>query len=416
MLDEVKVERARTATAGRAHIRFVTATSLFDGHDAAINIMRHLLQQAGVEVIHLGHNRSVDEIVTAAIQEDVQGIAVSSYQGGHLEFFKYMVDLLRQRGAGHIRVFGGGGGVIVAPEIRELEDYGVERIYSPDDGQRLGLEGMIADVVARADFDLAHDLPASLDELEARHCRVLARLATGLENGTAPPAMTAEIAARARSRNIPVIGVTGTGGAGKSSLTDELIRRFRLDRPDMSIAVVAIDPSRRRTGGALLGDRIRMNAINDTAGGGLVYMRSLATRASGSEVPAHVPAIVDLCKAAGFALVIIETPGIGQADAAVTDLADLSLYVMTPEFGAASQLEKIEMLDHADIVAINKFDAQGRRGRAARRAQADAAQPQGLRGRARGHAGVRHDRLEVQRRRGDRALPRPAGGAHRARV
>ncbi len=358
MLDEVKVERARTATAGRAHIRFVTATSLFDGHDAAINIMRHLLQQAGVEVIHLAHNRSVDEIVTAAIQEDVQGIAVSSYQGGHLEFFKYMVDLLRQRGAGHIRVFGGGG-VIVALEIRELEDYGVERIYSPDDGQRLGLEGMIADVVARADFDLAHDLPSSLDELEAPHCRVLARLATGLENGTAPPAMTAAIAARARSRKIPVIGVTGTGGAGKSSLTDELIRRFRLDRPDMSIAVVAIDPSRRRTGGALLGDRIRMNAINDTAGGGLVYMRSLATRASGSEVPAHVPAIVDLCKAAGFALVIIETPGIGQADAAVTDLADLSLSVMTPEFGAASQLEKIEMLDHADIVAVNKFERKG---------------------------------------------------------
>jgi methylmalonyl-CoA mutase len=359
MLDEVRVERARTVTTGRPHIRFVTATSLFDGHDAAINIMRHLLQQAGVEVIHLGHNRSVDEIVTAAIQEDVQGIAVSSYQGGHLEFFKYMVDLLRQRGAGHIRVFAGGGGVIVAPEIRELEDYGVERIYSPDDGQRLGLEGMIADVVARADFDLAHDLPASLDELEAPHCRVLARLATGLENGTAPPEMTAAIAARARSRKIPVIGVTGTGGAGKSSLTDELIHRFHLDRPDIRIAVVAIDPSRRRTGGALLGDRIRMNAIKDTAGGGLVYMRSLATRASGSEVPAHVPAIVDLCKAAGFALVIVETPGIGQADAAVTDLADLSLYVMTPEFGAASQLEKIEMLDHADIVAVNKFERKG---------------------------------------------------------
>ena len=361
MLDVVKGGRAVAGSAAElsAPLRFVTATSLFDGHDAAINIMRRLLQQAGVEVVHLGHNRSVDEIVTAAIHEDVQGIAVSSYQGGHLEFFKYMVDLLRDRDAGHIRVFGGGGGVIVAPEIRELEAYGVERIYAPEDGQRLGLEGMIADVVSRASFDLAHDLPTSLEGLETPDRRVLARLATGLENGTVSGELAAAIGARARGRRVAVIGVTGTGGAGKSSLTDELICQFRLDRPEIGAAVIAIDPSRRRTGGALLGDRIRMNAIGGMLGGGSVYMRSLATRASGSEVPSYVPAIVDLCKAAGFELIIVETPGIGQADAAVTGLADLSLYVMTPEFGAASQLEKIEMLDHADIVVINKFDRKG---------------------------------------------------------
>ncbi|EPY01814.1 fused isobutyryl-CoA mutase/GTPase IcmF [Magnetospirillum fulvum] len=335
-------------------IRFVTATSLFDGHDAAINIMRRLLQQNGVEVVHLGHNRSVEDIVTAAIQEDVQGIAISSYQGGHLEFFKYMVDLLRQRGAAHIKVFGGGGGVIVAHEIRELEAYGVERIYSPEDGQRLGLEGMIADVVRRADFDVAATQPASLDGLGDPDRRTLARLISGLENGHVGPELRAAIAQAARARPVPVLGITGTGGAGKSSLTDELIRRFRIDCPDFKIAVIAIDPSRRRTGGALLGDRIRMNAVN-----GPVYMRSLATRSSGSEIPPHALAIVDLCRAAGFDLVIVETPGIGQADSAVAGLGDLALYVMTPEFGAASQLEKIDMLDHADLVAINKFDRKG---------------------------------------------------------
>jgi len=335
-------------------IRFVTATSLFDGHDASINIMRRLLQQSGVEVIHLGHNRSVEDIVTAAIQEDVQGIAISSYQGGHVEFFKYMIDLLKERGGDQVKVFGGGGGVIVAPEIAELEAYGVCRIYSPEDGQRMGLQGMIDDIVKRSDFDVAAALPVSLDDLAAPDRRVLARLVSALENGTATAALTAEIAKRAKGHAIPVIGITGTGGAGKSSLTDELIRRFRMDNPDFSIAVIAVDPSKRKTGGALLGDRIRMNAIN-----GPVYMRSLATRSSGSEVPPHVPAIVELCKAVGFDLVIIETPGIGQADSAVADVTDLSLYVMTPEFGAASQLEKIEMLDHADLVAINKFDRKG---------------------------------------------------------
>ncbi len=335
-------------------IRFVTATSLFDGHDASINIMRRLLQQGGVEVIHLGHNRSVEEIVTAAIHEDVQGIAVSSYQGGHIEFFKYMIDLLRERGAGHVRVFGGGGGVIVVPEIRELEAYGVERIYSPEDGQKLGLEGMIADVVRRTDFDVTKELPPSLEGIDAPDRQKLARLISALENGKVGAKLREQIAEAAKGRSVPVLGITGTGGAGKSSLTDELIRRFRIDKPDFKIAVIAVDPSKRKTGGALLGDRIRMNAVN-----GPVYMRSLATRQAGSEVPPHVPAIVELCKAAGFDLVIVETPGIGQADSAVAELGDLSLYVMTPEFGAASQLEKIDMLDHADLVAINKFDRKG---------------------------------------------------------
>jgi methylmalonyl-CoA mutase len=335
-------------------IRFITATSLFDGHDASINIMRRLLQQGGVEVVHLGHNRSVEEVVQAAVQEDAHGIAISSYQGGHIEYFKYMVDLLRERGAGHIRVFGGGGGVFVAREIRELQDYGVERIFSPEDGQKMGLEGMIADIIRRCDFDIAGQLPKDLDGLDGADRRVLARLISGLEAGTVPAALGERIATEAAARTVPVLGFTGTGGAGKSSLIDELVRRFRLDRPDIPIAVIAVDPSRRKTGGALLGDRIRMNAI-----GGRVFMRSLATRGAGSELPSQIPAIVDLCKIAGFDLIIVETPGIGQADSAVAGIGDLALYVMTPEFGAATQLEKIDMLDHADLVAINKFDRKG---------------------------------------------------------
>ncbi len=355
MLERVSMAAATKEAGKPSHkLRFITATSLFDGHDASINIIRRLLQQAGVEVIHLGHNRSVEEIVVAAIQEDVQGVAISSYQGGHIEFFKYMVDLLKQRGVSQVKVFGGGGGVIVAPEIRELEDYGVERIYSSEDGQLMGLQGMIDDIVRRADFDVAGNQPASLDGLEATDRRILARLISGLENNTANPVLKSQIARRAKTRHVPVLGITGTGGSGKSSLTDELIHRFLMDKPDFGIAVIAVDPSRRKTGGALLGDRIRMNAIS-----GSVYMRSLATRSSGTEVPQHVPAIIELCKAAGFELIIIETPGIGQANAAISDIADLSLYVMTPEFGAASQLEKIEMLDHADMVAINKFDRAG---------------------------------------------------------
>jgi methylmalonyl-CoA mutase len=345
-------------------VRFVTAASLFDGHDASINIMRRILQSLGAEVIHLGHNRSVDEIVTAALQEDVQGIAVSSYQGGHVEFFKYMVDLLRARGGENIRVFGGGGGVIVAPEIAELHAYGVTRIYSPEDGQRMGLQGMIAEMVKLCDEDLAAAAPKALSALEdgdsERRWRALSRLITALEAGKADPALHEAILARARASKAPVLGVTGTGGAGKSSLTDELIRRLRLDQDDaLSIAVLSIDPSRRKSGGALLGDRIRMNAIGPWAKGPRVYMRSLATREAGSEISQALPDAVAACKAAGFDVVIVETSGIGQGDAAIVAHVDLSLYVMTPEYGAASQLEKIDMLDFADFVAINKFDRKG---------------------------------------------------------
>src|SRR5439155_19924058 len=338
-------DSAKLVYKAKHKIRFVTAASLFDGHDASINIMRRILQASGAEVIHLGHNRSVEEIVRAALQEDVQGIAVSSYQGGHIEFFKYMLDLLRSRGGEHIKVFGGGGGVIVPAEIKELEEYGVARIYSPEDGQRMGLQGMINDILARCDFDPAQYAPK---ELEAGNPRSLAQIISAIELG----AFTRKLAARAA----PVLGVTGTGGAGKSSLTDELVRRFRLDQgAELGIAVLSVDPTRRKTGGALLGDRIRMNAIH----GGRTFMRSLATRDTGRELSAAIGGAVAACKAAGYELVIVETAGIGQGDAAIVPLSDVSLYVMTPEFGAASQLEKIDMLDFADFVAINKFDRKG---------------------------------------------------------
>ncbi len=341
-------------------VRFVTAASLFDGHDASINIMRRILQASGCEVIHLGHNRSVEEIVNCALQEDAQGIAISSYQGGHVEFFKYMLDLLRERGGAHIKVFGGGGGVIVADEIKELHDYGVTRIFSPEDGQRLGLQGMINEIVAACDTDLAATLPASLDTLRAsdRFVRqqALARFITGLENGKVSAALRTELLAAAAETGVPTLGITGTGGAGKSSLTDELVRRFRLDQKDaLKIALISIDPSRRKSGGALLGDRIRMNA-NEHAN---IFMRSLATRDAGSEISKALPDVIAACKVAGFDLIIVETSGIGQGDAAIVPLVDSSLYVMTPEFGAASQLEKIDMLDFADFVAINKFDRKG---------------------------------------------------------
>ncbi|MDE0149675.1 MAG: methylmalonyl-CoA mutase family protein [Rhodospirillaceae bacterium] len=336
-------------------VRFVTAASLFDGHDASINIMRRIMQAQGAEVIHLGHNRSVDEIVKAAIEEDAHGIAVSSYQGGHVEFFKYMVDRLNKLRAGHIKVFGGGGGTIVPEEIRELHDHGVARIYSPYDGQNLGLPGMIADMLATADVDLAAAPPPNLNALDAAHTGVFARLISCLESGTLPQTMAAGIAERAAKIGTPVLGITGTGGAGKSSLTDEIVQRFRQDQPDLRIALIAIDPTRRRTGGALLGDRIRMNAIDSDR----VYMRSIATRGAEGEVPPVTPRAIEVCKAAGFDLVIVETPGIGQGDAGIVPYVDLSLYVMTPEFGAASQLEKIDMLDYADFVAINKFDRKG---------------------------------------------------------
>ncbi|MET0963953.1 MAG: cobalamin-dependent protein, partial [Noviherbaspirillum sp.] len=345
-------------------VRFVTAASLFDGHDASINIMRRILMANGVEVIHLGHNRSVDDIVTAALQEDAQGIALSSYQGGHVEYFKYMIDLLKERGGAHIKVFGGGGGVIVPSEIAELHAYGVTRIFSPEDGQRMGLVGMIQSMVQACDTDLSAYAPASLDaltagDMTARH-RPLAQLITALENGKADPALSARLREAAASLNTPTLGITGTGGAGKSSLTDELIRRIRLDQDDaLNIAVISIDPSRRKSGGALLGDRIRMNAIAPWQGQVRVFMRSLATREAGSEISLALPDVIAACKVAGFDLVIVETSGIGQGDAAIVPHVGLSMYVMTPEFGAASQLEKIDMLDFADFVAINKFDRKG---------------------------------------------------------
>jgi len=344
-------------------VRFVTAASLFDGHDAAINIMRRILQSMGAEVIHLGHNRSVDEVVTAALQEDAQGIAISSYQGGHVEYFKYMVDLLRQRGGEHIQVFGGGGGVIVPAEIRELHAYGVGRIYSPEDGQRMGLAGMIGEMVMRCDKDLSPYAPKDLKAIQGgteANWRSLSQLITVLENGSATADMVAALRAEAAKHTVPVLGITGTGGAGKSSLTDELIRRLRLDQgDDLRIAVVSIDPSRRKSGGALLGDRIRMNAINPWRNGQRVFMRSLATRDFGSEISAALPDVVAACKVAGFDIVVVETSGIGQGDAAIVPHVNVPMYVMTPEFGAASQLEKIDMLDFAEFVAINKFDRKG---------------------------------------------------------
>ncbi|MES2839747.1 MAG: fused isobutyryl-CoA mutase/GTPase IcmF [Pseudomonadota bacterium] len=344
-------------------VRFVTAASLFDGHDAAINIMRRILQGMGAEVIHLGHNRSVDEVVTAALQEDAQGIAISSYQGGHVEYFKYMVDLLKSRGGEHIQVFGGGGGVIVPSEIRELQDYGVTRIYSPEDGQKMGLAGMIGEMVMRCDRDLSPYAPKALAAIEGQgemNWRALAQLITVLENGNADAAIVSALREQAKSKKVPVLGITGTGGAGKSSLTDELIRRLRLDQDDsLRVAVISIDPSRRKSGGALLGDRIRMNAINPWSQGQRVYMRSLATRDFGSEISAALPDVIAACKCAGFDLIVVETSGIGQGDAAIVPHVDVPMYVMTPEFGAASQLEKIDMLDFAAFVAINKFDRKG---------------------------------------------------------
>jgi len=344
-------------------VRFVTAASLFDGHDAAINIMRRILQGMGAEVIHLGHNRSVDEVVTAALQEDAQGIAISSYQGGHVEYFKYMVDLLKSRGGEHIQVFGGGGGVIVPPEIRELQAYGVTRIYSPEDGQKMGLAGMIGEMVMRCDKDLTGLAPASIQAIEGHGemaWRALAQLITALENDKAESGFVLSLRAQAAIKKIPVLGITGTGGAGKSSLTDELIRRLRLDQNDkLRVAVISIDPSRRKSGGALLGDRIRMNAISPWSQGSRVFMRSLATREFGSEISKALPEVIAACKVAGFDLIVVETSGIGQGDAAIVPHVDVPMYVMTPEFGAASQLEKIDMLDFAEFVAINKFDRKG---------------------------------------------------------
>jgi len=336
-------------------VRFVTAASLFDGHDAAINIMRRILQAQGAEVIHLGHDRSVEEVVTAAVQEDVQGVAVSSYQGGHMEYFRYLVELLRQRGAGDVKVFGGGGGVIAPHEVAELHAAGVSRIFTPQDGQRLGLAAMVNTMVAACDVDLAAMPPASIGAVFEGDERALARTITCIQAGTLAPGPLEELRAAAARRPSPTLGITGTGGSGKSSLTDELVRRVRLDTEDkLRVMVVAVDPTRRRGGGALLGDRIRMNALGPTT-----YFRSLATRSSGHEVPDCLTDVIAACRAAGADLVIVETPGIGQGDAAIVPFVDLPVYVMTPEFGAASQLEKIDMLDFAEAVCINKFDRRG---------------------------------------------------------
>ena len=346
-----------TASYIPAHrLRIVTAASLFDGHDAAINIMRRIMQASGAEVVHLGHNRSAQEIVNCAIQEDAQAIAITSYQGGHIEFFKYIYDLLRERNCAHIKVFGGGGGTILPQEIAELHQYGIARVYSPDDGRAMGLQGMINDLLQQADFSVGQSLNGEATHLSAHHHHAIARLISAAENypdlfrqqlDLLPPTPT--------TRPIPIVGITGTGGAGKSSMVDELVRRFLLDFPDKTIGIISVDPSKRKTGGALLGDRIRMNAINHPN----VYMRSLATRQANLALSRHVKDALHILKAAQFDLILLETSGIGQSDTEITEHSDLSLYIMTPEYGAASQLEKIDMLDFADLIALNKFDKRG---------------------------------------------------------
>lgn len=337
-------------------VRIVTAASLFDGHDAAINIMRRIIQSTGVEVIHLGHDRSVEEVVNTAIQEDANAIAMTSYQGGHNEYFKYMYDLLHEKGAGHIKIFGGGGGVILPSEIAELHEYGITRIYSPDDGRSLGLQGMINDLVEQSDFPVGNELNGEIDHIENKIPTAIARLISSAENF---PEIAKPVFDKIHESNItskiPVLGITGTGGAGKSSLVDELVRRFLIDFPEKTIGLISVDPSKRKTGGALLGDRIRMNAINNPR----VYMRSLATRQSNLALSKYVAEAIQVLKAAKYDLIILETSGIGQSDTEIMDHSDVSLYVMTPEFGAATQLEKIDMLDFADLVALNKFDKRG---------------------------------------------------------
>ena len=337
-------------------VRIVTAASLFDGHDAAINIMRRIIQSTGVEVIHLGHDRSVEEVVNTAIQEDANAIALTSYQGGHNEYFKYMYDLLQEKGAGHIKIFGGGGGVILPSEIKELMEYGITRIYAPDDGRKMGLQGMINDLVEQSDFPIGDKLNGELNKLPNKEIGAIARIISSAENF---PNVAKETLDKIHIKNkkiaTPVLGITGTGGAGKSSLVDELVRRFLIDFPKKTIGIISVDPSKRKTGGALLGDRIRMNAINSPR----VYMRSLATRQSNLALSKYVTEAIEILKAAEYDLIILETSGIGQSDTEILEHSDVSLYVMTPEFGAATQLEKIDMLDFADLVAINKFDKRG---------------------------------------------------------
>ncbi|MGZ4048953.1 MAG: cobalamin-dependent protein, partial [Bacteroidia bacterium] len=337
-------------------IRIVTAASLFDGHDAAINIMRRIIQSSGAEVIHLGHDRSVQEIVNCAIQEDANAIALTSYQGGHNEFFKYMYDLLKEKGCGHIKIFGGGGGTILPSEIAELQAYGITRIYAPDDGRAMGLQGMINDMLEKCDFPTGANLNGEVKHLKTKDVKSIARLISAAENFPEDfSKFSKEISNVVKTKVVPVLGITGTGGSGKSSLVDELVRRFLIDFKDKTIAIISVDPSKRKTGGALLGDRIRMNSIKNER----VYMRSLATRQSNLALSKYVKEAVDIVKAANYDLIILETSGIGQSDTEITEHSDMSLYVMTPEYGAATQLEKIDMLDFADVIALNKFDKRG---------------------------------------------------------
>jgi methylmalonyl-CoA mutase len=338
------------------HIRIVTAASLFDGHDAAINVMRRIIQATGAEVIHLGHNRSVHDIVNTAIQEDVQAIAITSYQGGHMEFFKYMHDMLKEKGCGHVKIFGGGGGVILPDEVKELQAYGIARIYSPDDGMRMGLQGMINDLMEKSDFPTGKDINVTLEDIKKRDDVAIARLISAAENNRDEVAELLEACRKeGEKHHSPVLGITGTGGSGKSSLVDEVVRRFLNDFPDKTLAIISVDPSKRKSGGALLGDRIRMNSIDNPR----VYMRSLATRQSNLSISKYVKDAETIAQAAGFDVVILETSGIGQSDTAIVDHSDISLYMMTPEYGAASQLEKIDMLDYADLISLNKFDKRG---------------------------------------------------------
>lgn len=337
-------------------VRIVTAASLFDGHDAAINIMRRIIQATGCEVIHLGHDRSVEEVVNCAIEEDANAIAMTSYQGGHTEYLKYMYDLLQEKKATHIKIFAGGGGTILPEEITELEEYGITRIYHPDDGREMGLQGMINDLIEKSDFLLGEELKGGIKEIENKNVNAIARMISAAENCPENHASTlSEIKEVAKNSETPVLGITGTGGAGKSSLVDELVRRFIIDFPNKDIAIISVDPSKRKTGGALLGDRIRMNAIKSDQ----VYMRSLATRQANLALSVHVNDALDILKVANYDLIILETSGIGQSDTEILEHSDVSLYVMTPEYGAATQLEKIDMLDFADLISINKFDKKG---------------------------------------------------------
>ena len=337
-------------------VRIVTAASLFDGHDAAINIMRRIIQSTGCEVIHLGHDRSVEEVVNCAIEEDANAIAMTSYQGGHVEYFKYMYDLLKEKGSEHIKIFGGGGGTILPSEIEELHAYGITRLYHPDDGRSMGLQGMINDMVSQADYPTGANLAGEVDQIANKDVKSIARLISAAENfPEESKTVMDKVHAMASATETPVLGITGTGGAGKSSLVDELVRRFLIDFPEKEIAIVSVDPSKRKTGGALLGDRIRMNSIRSER----VYMRSLATRQSNLALSKHVDEALQILKAANYDLIILETSGIGQSDTEIMDHSDVSLYVMTPEFGAATQLEKIDMLDFADVIALNKFDKRG---------------------------------------------------------